>query len=78
LAVVQLRDTSAMTILAHNVRKYRDAKKLSQEALANLAGVERSQVSRIERGILNTSVSVIFTLARALEIEPGKLLEVHT
>ena len=71
----QLRDISAIGILAKNVRKYRIAKNLSQEALANLAGIEYSQVSRIERGLLNTSISVIFALGKALEIEPYKLLE---
>lgn len=71
----QLRDISAINILASNVRKYRIGKDLSQEALANLAGIEYSQVSRIERGLLNTSISVVFALAKALEIEPSKLLE---
>lgn len=71
----QLRDISAIAILASNVRKYRIAKNLSQEALANIAGIEYSQVSRIERGLLNTSISVVFALAKALEIEPSKLLE---
>jgi transcriptional regulator with XRE-family HTH domain len=73
--VPQLRDISAIQLLASNVRKYRLAKNVSQEALANQAGIEYSQVSRLERGLLNTSVSVIFALARALEIEPSKLLE---
>lgn len=71
----QIRDISAIAILASNVRKYRIAKDISQEALANLAGIEYSQVSRIERGLLNTSISVVFALAKALEIEPSKLLE---
>ncbi|SDP69852.1 DNA-binding transcriptional regulator, XRE-family HTH domain [Mucilaginibacter sp. OK268] len=71
----QLRDISAIAILASNVRRYRIAKNLSQEALANHAGIEYSQVSRIERELLNTSISVVFALARALEVEPSKLLE---
>ena len=71
----QLRDISAITVLSSNVRKYRIAKKLSQEALANMAGIEYSQVSRLERGLLNTSVSVIFALAKALELQPSQLLE---
>ena len=71
----QLRDISAIIILAANVRKYRLAKNLSQEALANLAGIEYSQVSRIERGLLNTSISVVFALAKALEIKPSQLLD---
>jgi transcriptional regulator with XRE-family HTH domain len=72
--VSQLRDISAINILASNVRRYRIAKNLSQEALANHAGIEYSQVSRIERGLLNTSISVVFALAKALEIKPSQLL----
>lgn len=71
----QLRNTAAIELLARNVRKYRTAKNLSQEALANQAGIEYSQVSRIERGLINTSISVVFALAKALEVEPGELLE---
>jgi len=73
--VQQLRDKIAISILARNVRQYRNEKKLSLEALANRAGIEYSQVSRIERGVINTSVSVIFAIARALEIKPSQLLE---
>lgn len=71
----QLRDISAITTLAKNVRKYRTEKNMTMEVLANLVGVEYSQVSRIERGVINTSVSVIFAIAKALDIEPSKLLE---
>lgn len=71
----QLRDISAISILAANVRKYRIAKDLSQEALANLAGLEYSQISRIERRLLNTSISVVFAIGNALGVEPSKLLE---
>ncbi|GAB2986181.1 hypothetical protein GCM10027049_26720 [Mucilaginibacter puniceus] len=71
----QLRNQTAINTLALNLRKYRTAKNLSQEALANAAGMEYSQVSRIERGLLNTSISVVFALAKALDIKPGMLLE---
>jgi transcriptional regulator with XRE-family HTH domain len=74
--VGQLRDQVAISTLAMNVRRYRDERNLSQEKLANLAGMEYSQVSRIERGLLNTSISVIFALARALEIAPASLIEI--
>lgn len=71
----QLRDQNAMDILAASVRKYRALSNLSQEALANLSGIELSTVSRIERGMLNSSVSIIFALANAMGVEPGQLLE---
>lgn len=74
----QLRDPSALKVLAVNLKKYRQAENLSQESLANLAGIEYSQVSRIERQLLNTSISVVFALAAALSIKPSDLLETTT
>ena len=71
----QLRDQNAMDLLAANVRKYRALSNLSQESLANLSGIEHSTVSRIERGLMNTSISVIFALAQALGIQPKQLLD---
>ena len=71
----QLRDKIAIEILANNVRKYRTQQGMTMENLANLAGIEYSQVSRIERGVINTSVSVIFAIAKALDVEPSKFLE---
>lgn len=75
MGVAQLRDKFAIQLLSTNVRKYRIAKDLTMEMLANLAGIEYSQISRIERGLINTSVSVIFAIAKALDIKPGQLLE---
>jgi transcriptional regulator with XRE-family HTH domain len=73
--VPQFRDKSAIAILAKNVRKFRIDKDLTIEELANEAGIEYSQISRIERGLINTSVSVIFTIGKALDIKPSQLLE---
>jgi transcriptional regulator with XRE-family HTH domain len=76
LGVPQLRDPVAIKTLADNVRVHRVQRDLSQEALANLAGIEYSQVSRIERGVINTSVSVIFALAKAMDVQPSQLLDI--
>lgn len=70
----QVRSMAAIELLAGNVKLYREGRHLSQEALANIAEIEYSQVSRIERSLLNTSVSVIFILATALNIKPSQLL----
>lgn len=40
----------------------------TQEQLANEIGTTISQVSRLERGILNTSVSTIYSIAQALNL----------
>jgi transcriptional regulator with XRE-family HTH domain len=65
----------AVELLGSNVRKYRTKANISQTVLADLVGVTYSQIARIELGEINTSVSMIYLIAKALEIEPSKLLE---
>lgn len=74
-SVAQLRTPEAMQLIGTNLKKYRLERNLTQESLANLSGVDWSTISRIERGIVNTSISVIFALAEALEMKPYQLLE---
>lgn len=47
---------------------------LSQEALAVDAGVDRSYVGRIERGVENPTVETLDRLAKALEVPAAELL----
>ena len=49
----------ATALVAWNVRKLRVRRGLSQEALAVDAGVDRSYVGRIERGIENPTAETL-------------------
>lgn len=71
----KLRDNHAIKLLAGNLKRYRLEQDLTQEELANKAGIEFSTVSRIERGLLNASISLVFAIAKALDIKPTQLLE---
>jgi transcriptional regulator with XRE-family HTH domain len=57
----------------HNVRTYRLALGLSQEALAELAGLHRTYIGSIERGERNVGLDNIHVLARALGVDVSKL-----
>jgi len=48
---------------------------LSQEALADLAGIDRTYVSGTERGRRNISLKNICRLAAALNTQPASLLK---
>ena len=58
-----------MHIFATNVKKYRIEKGLSQEALAELAGLHRTYDSAVERERRNISIDNIENIANALNID---------
>ena len=53
-------------IVARNIRRLRLDRGLTQEALAVDAEIDRTYVSRLERGLENPTVAVLEKLARAL------------
>lgn len=61
--------------LAENVRRQRMSLGLSQEQVAKRAEVHPSEVSRIERGVREPRLDTIVRLARALDVEPARLLD---
>jgi len=61
-------------VFATNLRRLRNAKELSQEALAHEAGVSRGYLSQLEVGEFYASLKVIGRLAEALNVEPAELL----
>jgi len=58
-----------------NIRKKREGLGLSQEALAHESGIHRTYISGLERGVRNPTVTIIQSIAVALNIRPSKLLE---
>lgn len=58
-----------------NLRRLRQERKISQEKLAHITDLALSQIGRIERGEINTSLDQVKTIADALEIEPQMLFE---
>jgi transcriptional regulator with XRE-family HTH domain len=51
------------------LKKLRLDKKMSQEALAHCADLDRTYIPSIEKGERNVSIEVISKLAKALEVE---------
>ncbi|EOX1292714.1 helix-turn-helix transcriptional regulator [Vibrio cholerae] len=57
-----------LVAFGEKVRQVRKEKGLSQEALADLAGIDRSYMGHIERGDQNITLTKIHQIADALEI----------
>jgi len=69
------KDPDAIERIAKNVRKYRTEKGISMERLAIILGIEYSTIARLEYQQSNPSISLVFAIAKALEIEPYLLLQ---
>lgn len=61
--------------LATNMKRLRKERGLSQEALADAAGLDRTYISGIERLVRNPTITVVDRVARALECDLGQLLD---
>ncbi|HQT65751.1 MAG: transcriptional regulator [Acidocella sp. 20-57-95] len=62
-------------VMATNLRRARHDRNLTQEDLADKAGLSARYVGAIERGAVSASVTVLGQIAEALNISPGQLLE---
>jgi transcriptional regulator with XRE-family HTH domain len=64
-----------LEIFGNNVQKYRKEKQISQEKLAEIAGVHRTYMGMIERSEKNITLRNMDKIAQALGVEIKDLLE---
>lgn len=69
------KSSSTRKLFALNLRTVREGLGLSQEALADFAGLHRTYIGSVERGERNISIDNIERLALALGVPPSSLLE---
>ena len=66
------RDT-VLAALGQNVRRRREARELTQEKLAEKAGLDPTYISGIERGLRNPGIKNVARLAKALGFTTAEL-----
>jgi transcriptional regulator with XRE-family HTH domain len=60
--------------VGHNLRAYRQARGLSQEAFADLLQVHRTYAGGIERGERNLTLKSLERIAARIDVDPLALL----
>lgn len=67
-------DEQILKQFGKNIYKLRKERKMTQEALADAAGIERSYMGTIERGERNPTLLKVYRIAKALKVSAGELL----
>lgn len=67
--MVKKDKSEVLKLFGSNLRKARETKGYTQEQLANELDLEISQISRIERGVISTSIYTLYLIASILEVD---------
>jgi transcriptional regulator with XRE-family HTH domain len=68
-----MRKADALKVLGERVASLRRERDLTQEQLAERAGVSRNHIADIELGARNTGAWSLILVARALDVPPSEL-----
>ena len=69
------RNEAYLKAFGEHLRKVRKRQGMTMIELAFEADVEYSQIAKIERGLLNTTISTVLILSQALGVKPADLLQ---
>ena len=61
-------------IVGKVIQEFRENKGVSQEVLSGLAGIGRTHLSAIERGVRRPTLETFFRIGEALQIKPSTML----
>ena len=68
------KDDALLKYIGERIREIRISKQISQEALANESELDYSQINRMELGKVNFTISYLYRIAKALDIDPKEIL----
>jgi transcriptional regulator with XRE-family HTH domain len=67
--VLKKDKSEILKLFGKNLRTIRESKGFTQEQLANELGLEIFQISRIERGVINTSIYTLYQVSTFFDID---------
>jgi transcriptional regulator with XRE-family HTH domain len=72
---VQKAFSEEIKLLGIKVKRLRDAKKLTQQELADLCEVDIRTIQRVEKGSYGMGLHLLFALSKALELTAHALVK---
>lgn len=70
-----MQDNSILVVFGKNVQKYRKKLNISQEKLAEYAGLHRTYIGMVERAERNITLVNMEKIAKALKVEIKELVQ---
>jgi len=61
-------------VIGKVIQQCREQKKLSQELVSGLAGIGRTHLSAIERGVRKPTLETFYRISEALGMRPSELM----
>ena len=61
-------------VVAENLKRFREERKLSLDAVSKLSGVSKSMLGQIERGEVNPTISTVWKIANGLKLSFTELM----
>ncbi|AVN63437.1 transcriptional regulator [Mesoplasma florum] len=71
-------ENELLLLVASNLKRIRQNKKISQEELGFRCGISKNYVSDFERGKRNITIKVFQKIVEGLGIQPEELLKTHS
>lgn len=71
-----MNSNEVLKLLGKKIRAVRKTKKLSQEKLAEMAGLHPTYISNIEQGKVNASIYSYYMVAKALNIQISDIVNI--
>jgi transcriptional regulator with XRE-family HTH domain len=68
------RNDIILTQCGLNIKRLRIQNNLSQEEISSMLNMDFSQYGKIERGKINITISTLYDIAQALNVQPSDLL----
>lgn len=75
--VINVRNDEVIKAFGNRVRLLRKERGYTMEKLAELAGIDYRQVSYVEHGKVNITISSIYALSKALDIKMSELIDLN-
>jgi transcriptional regulator with XRE-family HTH domain len=72
-----MKITELQQKIGEKIRRLRESKDISQQNLAAICNFEKANLSRIETGRTNPTISTLYKISQALEVSLSEIVDVE-